>query len=218
MDALASLADSGVQVVNSPKSVECAVDKYLTTVRLEQAKLPVPPTITAQETESAMQAFEQLGGDVVVKPLFGSEGRGIVRVSDPDLAFRTFRTIERTGCTLYLQKYIDHEGFDVRVLVLDGQVVGGMTRASSSDFRTNISRSAIAKPYAASDFEVDLSLRAAKAVDCRIAGVDLLYSKSGDCYVLEVNAVPGWKSFNQANSTDVADLLIDSIAGSNSGK
>ena len=61
-----------------------------------------------------------LGGDVVVKPLFGAEGRGIVRVSDPDLAFRTFRTLERIQSVLYLQQFIEHKGFDVRILVLDG--------------------------------------------------------------------------------------------------
>jgi ribosomal protein S6--L-glutamate ligase len=212
MDALAALAATGVDIVNSPKSIECAVDKYLTTARLEAAGLPVPLTITCQETETAMLAFEELGGDVVVKPLFGSEGRGIVRVSDPDLAFRTFRTLERTNSVLYLQQFIDHEGFDVRVLVLDGTIVGAMTRASPNDFRTNVSREATAKPHIPNEFEVNLALRAAQAADCRIAGIDLLYGKNGDCVVLEVNAVPGWKSFNQANDTDVAGLLIDSLA------
>ena len=65
------------------------------TARLQQAGLPVPPTAVCETAEAALAAFDQLGGDVVVKPLFGSEGRGIVRVSDPDLAVRVFRTLER---------------------------------------------------------------------------------------------------------------------------
>ena len=49
-----------------------------------------------------LEAFAALGGDVVVKPLFGSEGRGIVRVTDPELAWRTFRTLERLKAVLYV--------------------------------------------------------------------------------------------------------------------
>ena len=71
-------------------AIECAVDKYLTTARLVDAGLPVPRTIVCENAEAAQVAFEQLGGDVVVKPVFGAEGRGILRVSDPDLALRTF--------------------------------------------------------------------------------------------------------------------------------
>lgn len=214
MDALATLANAGVCVVNSPKSIECAVDKYLTTARLEQHRLPVPATVTCQDSEAAMTAFDELGGDVVVKPLFGSEGRGIVRVSDPDLAFRTFRTLERTGCVLYLQKFIDHEGYDVRVLVLDGKVVGSMKRFGGDDFRTNIARTGKGEPHQATDVEQSFAIRAAQAVDCRIAGVDLLYDRSGVCYVIEVNAVPGWQAFNRVNNTDVASLLIASLESS----
>lgn len=211
MDLLSTLANAGIDVVNSPRSMECAVDKYLTTACLERAGLCVPPTITCQDSESAMVAFDELGCDVVVKPLFGSEGRGIVRVSDPDLAFRTFRTLERTGCVLYLQEFIEHPGYDIRVLVLNGVVIGSMKRFSIDDFRTNVSRQAQAAAHDATESERTLAVKAAQTVDCQIAGVDLLYDKSGACYVIEVNAVPGWKAFNRVNKTDVASLLIDSL-------
>ncbi len=100
MDALAALEAAGVLVINPAKSVECAVDKFLTTHRLQRAGLPVPRTVVCEDAEAAMLAFSELGGDVVVKPLFGSEGRGIVRVSDPDLAWRTFRALERINAVL----------------------------------------------------------------------------------------------------------------------
>ena len=83
MDALWRLAAAGVVVLNPPKALECAVDKYLALVRLESAGLTVPATIVCENAEAALEAFDHLGGDVVVKPIFGSEGRGIVRVSDP---------------------------------------------------------------------------------------------------------------------------------------
>ena len=157
MDVLARLEAAGVVVVNSPKAIECAVDKYLATSRLAAAGLPVPETIVCQEAESAMEAFASLGGDVVVKPLFGAEGRGIVRVSDPDLAFRTFRTLERIRAVLYLQQFVEHEGYDVRVLVLDGQIVGAMKRRSPHDFRTNVARSAVGEPHELSEAEAELA-------------------------------------------------------------
>lgn len=211
MDALARLVACGVAVVNSPRSMECAVDKFLTTARLEAAGLPVPATVTCQDSEAAMAAFDRLGRDVVIKPLFGSEGRGICRVSDPDLAFRTFRTLERTGVVLYIQKFIQHSGFDVRVLILDGRVLGAMKRFSADDFRTNVARSAKTQPHVASPAEEQLALTAAATVGARIAGVDLLYDDSGRCFVIEVNAVPGWRAFSRTNGIDVASRLIASL-------
>lgn len=211
MDALARIEAAGVVVLNPPKSIECAVDKYLTTSRLEAADLPVPATVVCENSEAALEAFDELGGDVVVKPLFGAEGRGIVRVSDPDLALRTFRTLERIQSVLYLQRFVEHEGFDVRVLVLDGKVVGSIHRHSPHDFRTNVSRSARAEPHAANDQEQDWALRAAAATGTRLAGVDLLYDRSGACYVIEVNAVPGWQAFSKATGIDVAKLVVESL-------
>lgn len=211
MDALARLEAAGIPVINPPKSLEAAVDKYLTTMRLEAAGLPVPRTIICQESETAMQAFETLGGDVVIKPIFGAEGRGICRVSDPDLAFRTFRTLERTGAVLYLQEYIHHPGFDVRILVLDGRVIGGMKRINSQDFRTNVSRSARAEPHFPDDQECEFALRSAASLGTRIAGIDLLTDAADHRYVIEVNAVPGWKAFAATNRIDVARLLIQSL-------
>jgi ribosomal protein S6--L-glutamate ligase len=211
MDALARLTAAGVTVVNSARSMECAVDKFLTTARLEAAGLTVPATVTCQDSEAAMEAFDRLGGDVVVKPLFGAEGRGICRVSDPDLAFRTFRTLERTGAVLYLQKFIRHPGFDVRVLVLDGEVLGAMRRYSTDDFRTNVSRSAKAATHTSTSDETSMALLATETVGARIAGVDLLYDETGRCFVIEVNAVPGWRAFSRTNNIDVAGRLIDSL-------
>lgn len=211
MDALAQLEQSGTRVINSPKSLECAVDKYLTTARLRAAGLPVPATIVCEHEDEAQAAFEQLGGDVVAKPLFGSEGRGIVRVSDPDLAHRTFRTLMRLGTVLYLQRFIPHDGSDVRVLVLDGQVLGSMRRRSAHDFRTNVARNAVAEGHQPTSHEVELAVRATSATGAFIAGVDLLYDRDGTCYVIEVNAVPGWQAFGKVNRTDVALSLIDRL-------
>src|SRR6266481_1359877 len=111
MDVLQRLQAEGVPVLNPPRALEICVDKYLASARLAAAGLRVPPTIVCQDAEAALEAFTTLGGDVVVKPLFGSEGRGMVRVSDHDLAWRTFRTLERTQSVHYLQQFVDNPGW-----------------------------------------------------------------------------------------------------------
>ena len=84
--------------------------------------------------------FEALGGDVVVKPLFGSEGRGLLRISDKELAWRTFHALERLNAVLYLQRVVRHPGHDLRVFVLRGAVLGAMRRhAQPGEWRTNVS-------------------------------------------------------------------------------
>ncbi len=211
MDALARLEAAGTLVVNSPRSIECAVDKFLTTSRLEAAGLPVPRTVTCQDSETAMQAFEELGGDVIVKPLFGAEGRGICRVSDPDLAFRTFRTLERIDAVLYLQEFIRHPGHDVRVLILGGEIVGSIRRYADNDFRTNVACSGRAEVHPATRDEQRLALAASDAAGTDFAGIDLLYDDSGRCFVIEVNAVPGWQAFQRTTGIDVATRFLEWI-------
>lgn len=216
MDALSRLEANGVHVLNPPRAVECAVDKYLTTVRLAEAGLPVPDTVVCETASAAMEVFERLGGDVVVKPIFGSEGRGIVRVSDPDLALRTFRTIERTQSVLYLQRFIDHPGCDLRVMVLNGRILGGMLRCCPDDFRVNVSRSGHARKIDLTSEQEEWALRSAVAVGTPLAGIDLLEDRQGRGYVIEVNGVPGWQAFRRVTGCDVATKIIEYLENADS--
>jgi ribosomal protein S6--L-glutamate ligase len=128
-----------VPVINPARSIEAAVDKYLATAKLHDAGLLVPRTITCQTADDAMAAFAELGGDIVVKPLFGSEGRGIARLNDEALALRAFKMLAQFGAVLYLQEFIRHEGYDLRVLKV-GCRYFGMRRSNPDDWRTNVSR------------------------------------------------------------------------------
>jgi RimK family alpha-L-glutamate ligase len=208
MDALAQLEAAGVVVLNPAKAVEVAVDKYLTTARLARAGLRSPRTIACQTAGDAIQAFEQLGGDVVVKPLFGSEGRGITRLNDEALALRAFKMLSALGAVLYLQEFIPHEGFDCRLLWI-GDDVFAMRRSSQSDWRTNVSRGAAAEPLHATAEMIDMAHRAAEAVGAPLAGVDLLPGRDGQWYVLEVNAVPGWQALARTLQVDIARRVIE---------
>lgn len=208
MDVLHRLVSNGIAVFNSPRALEICIDKYLCTARLAAAGLTVPDTWVGQDAESALAAFEQLGGDVVVKPIFGSEGRGIFRLQDRELAWRTLTTLERLGAILYLQRYVAHEGYDLRAFVLGGRVLAAMRRYARDGFRTNVAQGGEAEAVSLSRAEEQCALLAAAAVEAEIAGVDLLPGRDGKLYVLEVNAVPGWRALARVSRCDVASEVL----------
>lgn len=208
MDVLHRLQAVGVPVLNPPAAMETCIDKYLATAKLEAAGLPVPPTIVCQHADAALEAYAALGGDVVIKPLFGSEGRGMVRVSDPDLAWRTFRTLERLNAVIYLQQFIPHKGCDLRAFVLGGRILAAMRRYANGDWRTNVAQGGRAECVNLTPEEEQLALQAALAAGAPVCGVDLLPAQDGRLYVLEVNAVPGWRALAPVSGVDVAKVLI----------
>jgi RimK family alpha-L-glutamate ligase len=210
MDALARLEAAGFTVVNPAKAIEAAVDKYLATARLQAAGLLVPRTAVCQTTDEALAAYEWLGGDVVVKPLFGGEGRGITRVTDAAIARRVFAALEQVGGVLYLQQFVPHDGADWRLLVI-GEEVLGMRRVNHDDWRTNISLGAHAEPLEVTADLAQLARRAAASVGASVAGVDLLPGRDGRLYALEVNAVPGWRALAGVTGVDVADRVLRHI-------
>lgn len=210
MDALGQLQAGGVTVVNSPRALETAIDKYLTTAKLTACGLRSPRTIVCQGAEQALHGWERLGRDVVIKPLFGGEGRGITRVSDPDLAYRAFKLLAQMQSVIYLQEFIEHPGYDLRLLVL-GERVFGMKRINPDDWRTNVARGAHTEPLEVDEPLAQLAHNAARAVGAWFAGVDILPGRDGTRYVLEVNAVPGWRALARALRIDVAARLLEEL-------
>lgn len=208
MDVLGGLARRGVPVINPPAAIEAAVDKYLTLARLQEAGLPVPRTVVCQTVDEAMEAFSELGEDVVIKPIFGGEGRGISRLADPDLAVRAFKMLVELKAVIYLQEFIPHHGFDLRVLVVGDQVLA-MRRVSESDWRTNIGRGGRAEPVRLEADVEQMARKAAAAVGALVAGVDILPGRDGDSSILEVNGVPGWKALASTLDVDVARMMLD---------
>ncbi|HEU4680146.1 MAG TPA: RimK family alpha-L-glutamate ligase, partial [Gemmatimonadales bacterium] len=207
VDALHRLEDRGVRVVNSPRAIERTVDKFWTSALLEQCGVPTPETIICDNPEEALAGFRMLS-DVIVKPLFGSMGLGMVRVSDEEMAFRVFRTLEQIRGVYYLQRAIEHDGVDIRAFVIGGRVVGAIERKSKG-WRTNLARGGTARAITLTDEWSALAVRATAAVGADYAGVDLLAGRNGATYVLEVNGIPGWRGLQEATGLDVAGRLID---------
>ena len=211
VDALHWLENRGVRVVNSPRAIERSVDKFYTTTLLHDAGLLVPETVVCERVEDAMVAVRSMG-DVVIKPIFGSLGHGMVRVSDPDVALRVLRALDQIRSVFYIQRAIDHSGRDLRVFVVGGRVLGAIERrAPAGEWRTNVAIGGSATAVDISPEIEQVALRAAAAVGADYAGIDVLPARDGSLYVLEVNGIPGWEGLQQATGLDVAAAIVEHL-------
>ena len=215
VDALHWLEDRGIPVINSPRAIERSVDKFYTTALLLQAGLPVPETVVCERADDAMKAIRGMledGGEVIIKPIFGSMGHGLVRVGDVELAWRAVRALEQMRSVFYVQRAIDHGGRDARLFVIGGKVIGAIERtAPAGDWRTNVARGGTAQPIDAPLEWRDYAISAARAVGADYAGVDILESRTGEPFVLEVNGIPGWQGLQAATGVDVAAAIVELV-------
>jgi len=207
MDALHQLEDQGVRLVNRPGAIEKMVDKYYTSSLLQAAGLQVPETVVTENPEEASAAMDLLGGDVVVKPLFGSSGIGMVRVTEPEIAGRVFRAMHLNGFVLYLQRFIPHHDSDLRVLVLNGECIAAMKRVSNS-WKTNIAQGGRPEKYLLEEDVHIASQTAATALGADYCGVDLLRGEDGVLYLIEVNSMPSWQGLQQVTEDDIAHRIV----------
>ena len=208
MDALHLLEERGLRVLNRAKTIERTVDKYYTSGILAQAGLPTPRTIVCERSKDALKAFVTLGSDVVVKPLFGSMGLGLVRIENADLAYRVFKALEIERAVYYLQEFIPHQGRDIRAFVLGDRVLASMERISDG-WRTNFARGAECRSVSLTPAQEEVCLRAAQAVGAEYAGIDLLPVRSGGFYILEVNGIPGWKGLQATSEIEIANEIAN---------
>jgi RimK family alpha-L-glutamate ligase len=206
MDVLYRLQRSGMYVINPPEAIEHCVDKYDILTIMEEKGIPVPKTAVTENVGEALKAFKELGGDVVVKPLFGSRGIGATRIKDPEVASTVFRSIAFYHGVIYLQEFVSHGSSDIRAFVVGNRVVAAMRRVADN-WKTNYSQGA--KPHGI-QFEKpmeDLAVKSAKSIDCKIAGVDILESPSG-LVVVEVNSQPGWHGLQSVTRLNIADEIV----------
>jgi RimK family alpha-L-glutamate ligase len=212
VDALHLLADAGVPVVNAPRALERTIDKHWTSRLLEDAGVPTPRTVAAERADEALAAFD-LFGDVVVKPLLGSGGRGVFRVSDRDHAWRAFRALEQQRAVLYVQEFVPHGRVDLRLFVCGGRVIAA-ARREAEGWKTNLAAGAQPLAHRPSAREEELALRAASAVGADYAGVDLLPCDDGRLLVTEVNGIPAWAGVEAATGVDVAAAIANLVRAS----
>ncbi|MCX8101708.1 MAG: RimK family alpha-L-glutamate ligase [Geminicoccaceae bacterium] len=203
----------GVPVINSAGAIERCVDKAATSFRLRLAGLPTPPSWTVERLEEARAIVDTeaaAGFELVYKPLFGAQGKGLRRLRAPtDLPNE-----EESAGVWYLQRYVPPEGGDrdFRVFVIDGEPVAAMVRHGSS-WITNVHQGGKPAPVPAEGPLGDLAVAAARAVGAFYAGVDLVEERgTGRLLLLEVNSQPAWQGLQAVASVDIAEALVAAIA------
>ena len=211
MDALHRLESLGVRVVNPASAIERTVDKYFTSFLLADAGIPTPRTLVTEDFDTALAACREMN-DVVLKPLFGSEGKGMVRITDAETAYRVLRAWELNRYIYYLQEYLPHSQKDIRAFVVGGQVAAAMLRRGTS-WRTNFSQGAAVEPVQLSAEMEALALESTRLVHLDYAGVDLLSAEDGRTYVVEINSIPGWRGLQRTTRCGIAERIVDHVLG-----
>ncbi len=206
MDTLHCLERLGIPFMNRPHAIEKAVDKYYTLRLLEQAGIPVPRTTVTQYARDALRAFRRYK-DVVVKPLFGSGGVGMTRVSDHEIARRVFRAHEANRYVMYVQEFLEHGNRDIRVFVIGEEAFAAMYRIGS-DWKTTIRQGAQPKSCKLTSELAELAIRCTKAIGLEYTGVDILETNQG-LVVTEVNSSSGWQGLQKVTKVDIVKRLVD---------
>jgi RimK family alpha-L-glutamate ligase len=209
---LHALAELGIPVWNSARTIERCVDKSATSFLLARAGLSTPATWAIESRGAAAAILAREGGPLVLKPLFGSQGRGLRLIRQAE----DLPAPAEVAGVYYLQRFVGVEsnGFhDFRVLVSQGRVVAAMMR-HSSHWVTNVKRGG--KPIAAvADGAMkNLALAAAAAVGAAFAGVDIIHDGDGRPMILEVNSMPAWSGLQRTTSADIAAVLAGDFLAS----
>jgi tetrahydromethanopterin:alpha-L-glutamate ligase len=216
LGVLHALEKLGVVVWNDARAIERCVDKSMTSFLLARAGVPTPPTWTMESGEAARALVESEAprGPLVLKPLFGAQGKGLRLIRQPgDLPGPA-----GVGSVYYLQRFqpIGTGDFrDYRLFVLRGRVVAAMMRTAST-WITNVKQGGQPLAIAPDPKMERLAVAAAEAVGAVIAGVDMLHGVDGAPTVLEVNSMPAWSGLQKVSANNVAEAiamaLIDELA------
>jgi len=212
LDFLHALRELGVAVYNDARAIERSVDKAMTSFLLARAGVPTPPTWVTESPARARSIVlreTSAGHAVVVKPLFGSQGKGLVRLRAgmdiPDAA--------AVQGVWYLQRYVEAaagEGRwrDWRVLVVGGTVAAAMVRHGRT-WINNVAQGARCEGAAPEATLCDLAVAAARAVGMDYAGVDVMRDPRDGYKVIEVNSIPAWRGLQSVTDGNIAEGLVN---------
>jgi len=214
LGVLHALREFGIPVYNDARAIERSVDKSMTSVLLHAAGIPTPPAWAVEsraEAERIVMRESAAGHALVLKPLFGSQGRGLRRIGN--VAGEPLGALDgEYGSLAYLQRWLPplgEPGFDWRVLVVGGKAVAAMQR-SSEHWVHNVAQGARCASAPLTRELAALAEGAARALEMDYAGVDLLPTPSG-AQVIEVNGVAAWQALQKVTRTDLAQAIVDDL-------
>jgi RimK family alpha-L-glutamate ligase len=204
---LHALRESGVRVWNDARAIERCVDKSQTTFLLHKNGVSTPRTRVCETLAHAREYTEALERTLVLKPLFGSQGKGIGKIN----AQAELPAPESVDQMYYMQDYVhprDGTFEDWRVLATRHRVIAAMTRRGSH-WVTNIQQGGKAEAHAPDAEMTAISMAAMKAVDADYAGIDIIREPDGRLQVLEVNSNPAWRGLQAVSEVNIAWAIAE---------
>jgi RimK family alpha-L-glutamate ligase len=206
---LHALRELGVMVWNDARAIERCVDKSMTSFLLARGGVPTPPTWTVEGLDAARAVVAGAGGPLVLKPLFGAQGRGLQLIG----AAEDLPAPDTVQGVYHLQRHVQVAGagfHDHRLLVCAGRVVAAMTRRSE-EWITNVHRGGQPERLRPDAGSVALAVRAAACVGAQYAGVDVMRDREGRGFVLEVNSMPAWQGLQSVSDISIAGVLAGAV-------
>lgn len=186
-----------------------ARNKYLALQALHAAGVKIPESVLIASRNKSEEPTEYLSPPLVMKLLSGTQGIGVMRVRDAKEAGPIIDTLSELDQMICLQKFLPNPGEDIRVFVIDKEIVGAMKRkAAPHEWRSNIHIGGQGIPHKPSKAEAETAVKAAEAVGVEIAGVDLI-SVDAEPYVIEVNASPGFRGLLAATGLNAAEKIAE---------
>lgn len=209
MNILHTLQRQGMTIYNHARAIETTVDKGLTTQLLAEHGIATPNTWVCEYRQVAHPLMQQAldnGKTLVIKPLFGSQGKGVRLIEHPQ-QFALPQDMFVDGI-YYLQEKIDCGVYqhDYRVFVVNGEPVAVMRR-QGDDWLHNVARGARCSACDETDVS-DIGVQAAAAIGINYAGVDIMRDKNGKLWVIEVNSIPAWRGLQTITDLNIADILV----------
>ena len=204
-----ALKQLNIPVINKVDAVRNCRNKMLTTLILNKYGICQPDTVFIQKyKESTEKLMTTIGLPLVCKKKSGSRGVGSFKADSQSDLRKQLQAYGRTK-EIYIQKYIENKGWDIRVIVVGSKVIGAMKKtAQIGEFRTHILHGGEAERFNVDDTISELSLKVVRALDLDFAGIDIMQGLDQKYYVLEVNSVPGIRIFNEIVGINFAvDIL-----------
>ncbi len=204
---LRELRSAGTRIINKVETIETCRNKVNMTLRMASKGVKMPKTMITESVHLALD-FVRENRPCVLKPITGLQGRGLIMIPaemrEGDMVdYISWFQAKHGRDVIYIQEFIDHPNYDIRALVVGGEVVSKMRRFNPEGWKTNIA--AGAQPLPSEDDIDGIALEAAEAVGGEVVGVDVLPSTDGEFFVLEVNAFPGWKGLQEVTRDSIAD-------------
>ena len=211
--ATAALEGLGAHIINSLHTATLCGNKLFAHMELQKARVKTPKAFSAFSEESAIRALDNLGYPAVIKPTIGSWGRLIALLRDRDAANAVIEDREHMFPlyqVYYFEELVSRPPRDIRAIVIGDTVVAAIYRYSGpGEWKTNMALGGRAETCPLTNELEDICIKAAKAIEGQIVGVDLMESKEDGLIVHEINNTTEFRNTVRVTGVDIPGLMVD---------